>query len=97
MQTTALVGRYASAVFCVMVSNSTAGPGVDPVDTHPCRHLVQVRGHPQLEAEVVYAARHEYCETATDFLMRRTRLAFVDIDAAESALPRVRHEMTLAF
>jgi len=49
-----------------------------------------VRGHPQLEAEVVYAARHEYCETATDFLLRRTRLAFVDIDAAEAALPRVR-------
>jgi len=39
---------------------------------------------------VVYAARHEYCETATDFLLRRTRLAFVDIDAAEAALPRVR-------
>ena len=51
----------------------------------------QVRGHPQLEAEVVYAARHEYCETATDFLLRRTRLAFVDIDAAEAAVPRVRH------
>ena len=54
------------------------------------RLLPQVRGHPQLEAEVVYAARHEYCETATDFLLRRTRLAFVDIDAAEAALPRVR-------
>ena len=39
---------------------------------------------------MVYAARHEYCETATDFLLRRTRLAFVDIDAAEAALPRVR-------
>ena len=38
----------------------------------------------------MYAARHEYCETATDFLLRRTRLAFVDIDAAEAALPRVR-------
>ena len=42
----------------------------------------------------MYAARHEYCETATDFLLRRTRLAFVDIDAAEAALPRVRWEST---
>ena len=50
----------------------------------------QARGHPQLEAEVVYTARHEYCESAEDFLTRRTRLAFLDIDAATEALPRVR-------
>lgn len=48
-----------------------------------------VRGHPQLEAEVVYAAREEMCESAMDFLARRTRLAFLDIAAAEQALPRV--------
>lgn len=47
------------------------------------------RGHPQLEAEVVYTARHEYCESAQDFLARRTRLAFLDIEAAREALPRV--------
>ena len=48
-----------------------------------------MRGHPQLEAEVVYTARHEYCESAEDFLARRTRLAFLDIEAARQALPRV--------
>ena len=49
-----------------------------------------VRGHPMLEAEVVYAAQHEYCETAEDFIARRTRLAFLDVEACRQALPRVR-------
>lgn len=38
---------------------------------------------------MVYAAREEMCESAVDFLARRTRLAFLDISAAEEALPRV--------
>lgn len=50
-----------------------------------------VRGHPMLQAEVVYAARHEYCETVEDFLARRTRLAFLDTRACEEAIPQVRH------
>ncbi|KAK9131750.1 hypothetical protein Scep_011278 [Stephania cephalantha] len=48
-----------------------------------------VRGHPYLEAEVAYCARNEYCETAVDFIGRRTRLAFLDAKAAALALPRV--------
>ena len=48
-----------------------------------------VRGHPMLEAEVVYAVQHEYCETPEDFIARRTRLAFLDVDACRVALPRV--------
>jgi glycerol-3-phosphate dehydrogenase len=47
------------------------------------------RGHPQLEAEVAYAVRYEYCTSVEDFLARRTRLAFLDVRAAEQALPRV--------
>ena len=47
------------------------------------------RGHPEIEAEVAYAARHEMCETAVDFVARRTRLAFIDVAATEQALPRV--------
>lgn len=46
-------------------------------------------GYPFLEAEVAYCARHEYCESATDFIARRSRLAFLDTDAARRALPRV--------
>ncbi|GFZ11222.1 FAD-dependent oxidoreductase family protein [Actinidia rufa] len=46
-------------------------------------------GYPFLEAEVAYCARHEYCESAVDFIARRSRLAFLDTDAAGHALPRI--------
>ncbi|KAL0340701.1 UNVERIFIED_CONTAM: Glycerol-3-phosphate dehydrogenase SDP6, mitochondrial [Sesamum radiatum] len=46
-------------------------------------------GYPILEAEVAYCARHEYCESAVDFIARRSRLAFLDTDAATRAVPRV--------
>ncbi|CAN6568519.1 unnamed protein product [Malus baccata var. baccata] len=46
-------------------------------------------GYPFLEAEVAYCARNEYCESAIDFIARRSRLAFLDTDAASRALPRV--------
>ncbi|XP_077223527.1 glycerol-3-phosphate dehydrogenase SDP6, mitochondrial-like [Tasmannia lanceolata] len=46
-------------------------------------------GYPYLEAEVAYCARNEYCETAVDFIGRRTRLAFLDADATARALPQV--------
>lgn len=46
-------------------------------------------GYSFLEAEVAYCARNEYCETAVDFIARRSRLAFLDTDAAGRALPRV--------
>lgn len=46
-------------------------------------------GYPFLEAEVAYCARNEYCESAIDFIARRSRLAFLDTDAASRALPRI--------
>jgi len=46
-------------------------------------------GYPFMEAEVAYCARNEYCESAVDFIARRSRLAFLDTDAAGRALPRV--------
>ena len=48
-----------------------------------------VTAHPFLEAEVVFCARAEFCATAVDFLARRSRLAFLDVEAARAALPRV--------
>lgn len=48
-----------------------------------------VRGHPMLEAEVIYTMRNEYCETIVDFLARRTRLTFLDTLAARQAIPKV--------
>jgi len=48
-----------------------------------------VEGHPYLEAEVLYGARHEMARSSSDVLARRTRLAFLDRDAAVGALARV--------
>ena len=45
--------------------------------------------HPYLDAEVVHAARHEAACTVDDVVSRRTRLAFLDSDAALDAVPRV--------
>ncbi|KAL8261013.1 hypothetical protein R6Q59_025062 [Mikania micrantha] len=42
-------------------------------------------GYPFLEAEVVYCARNECCESAIDFIARRSRLAFLDTDAVGRA------------
>ena len=41
------------------------------------------------EAEVIYAIDFECAATAVDALARRTRLAFLDRDAAFEALPKV--------
>jgi glycerol-3-phosphate dehydrogenase len=43
---------------------------------------------PYIEAEVKYAIR-EYACTAIDVLARRTRLAFLNVQAAHEALPRI--------
>jgi glycerol-3-phosphate dehydrogenase len=48
-----------------------------------------VAGHPNIEAEVVWAARVELAQTPLDVLARRTRIAFLDRAAAIEALPRV--------
>lgn len=44
---------------------------------------------PFIEAEVRHAVRSEAACTAADVISRRTRLAFLDVDAALGALPRV--------
>lgn len=45
--------------------------------------------YPYLEEEVKYAVKNEYAQTATDVIARRTRLAFLNAQAALEALPRV--------
>jgi glycerol-3-phosphate dehydrogenase len=45
--------------------------------------------HPYIEAEVVYAARHEFAERASDVLTRRIPLALLNTAAARLVLPRV--------
>jgi len=48
-----------------------------------------VSNYPYVAAEVIYALRNEYAHHATDILARRMRLAFLDNQAARSALPQV--------
>lgn len=48
-----------------------------------------VDGYPYIEPEIRYALNREYAVTAYDIVARRTRLAFLNINAAKSALPNV--------
>lgn len=45
--------------------------------------------YPFVDGEVRYAVRHEYAQTAVDVLARRTRLAFLNAQAALESLPIV--------
>ena len=45
--------------------------------------------YPFVDGEIRYAVRHEYAQTAVDVLARRTRLAFLNAQAALEALPTV--------
>ncbi|KAH0559150.1 hypothetical protein GP486_004311 [Trichoglossum hirsutum] len=45
--------------------------------------------YPFIDGEVRYAVRHEYAQTAVDVLARRTRLAFLNAQAALEVLPKV--------
>jgi len=45
--------------------------------------------YPFIDGEVRYAVRSEYAQTAVDVLARRTRLSFLNVQAALEALPMV--------
>ena len=45
--------------------------------------------YPFVDGEVRYAVRHEYANTAVDVIARRTRLAFLNAQAALEALPDI--------
>jgi glycerol-3-phosphate dehydrogenase len=50
--------------------------------------------YPFVDGEVRYAVRHEYAQRASDVLARRTRLAFLNAQAALESLPQVIDIMT---
>lgn len=58
-------------------------------DEHPEWNKELIPGHMWTESEVVWAVRHEYATRAEDMLARRTRAAFLDVDGARAAMPRV--------
>ncbi|CAO1633093.1 unnamed protein product [Sympodiomycopsis kandeliae] len=45
--------------------------------------------YPYIEAEVRYACRSEYAATVQDFIARRSRLSFLNVEATVSTLPRI--------
>ena len=45
--------------------------------------------YPFDEAEVIYACRYEHAQSVIDVLARRTRLAFLSVQAARESVPRV--------
>lgn len=45
--------------------------------------------YPYIEAEARYAVRAEYALNAVDFIARRTRLSFLNVQATVETLPRV--------
>ena len=62
-------------------------------DGQPPSHSQLVPGYPYIEAEVIYAVRHEYACRIEDIIARRTRLAFLNREAALAAIPRVAELM----
>lgn len=55
----------------------------------PARGIKIAPLYPFVDGEVRYAVRHEQAETPVDVLARRTRLAFLNAQAALEALPRI--------
>ncbi|KEG12484.1 putative glycerol-3-phosphate dehydrogenase [Trypanosoma grayi] len=54
------------------------------------------RLHPEepiVEAEVVYASQREHCERVQDFLARRTRVSFLNVEHAKVMIPEVARVM----
>lgn len=73
----------------------TVGALCRPTDQRfPARGTRIVQLYPFVDGEVRYAVRHEHAQTAVDVLARRTRLAFLNAQAALEALPRVLDIMT---
>ena len=59
------------------------------LDTKPGKAKRLHSRYPFLEAEVIFAVDQEYALKPMDILARRTRLAFLDTEAARAAVPRV--------
>lgn len=70
-------------------SPSSAGSAGSAVPVFGSRGRRLSALYPFVDGEVRYAVRHEQAQTAVDVLARRTRLAFLNAQAALGALPTV--------
>lgn len=61
----------------------------DLIDENPSLGEAVIAGLDVVEAEVVFAVRHEMARTLIDVLARRTHLALLDRDQARAVAPRV--------
>lgn len=61
----------------------------DNTEHYPLRGQRLSSLYPFIDGEVRYAVRSEYAQTAVDVLARRTRLSFLNAQAALHALPKV--------
>ena len=64
-------------------------------DADPALARQLAPGYPDIAAEVVFSASHEWCERADDFLLRRSYLGF-EGDRGESALRSIDAALALA-
>jgi len=88
-----LAHAYGSAAYAVCelvtpTARTTSKMGV-PTDggSHAGQQLTP--DYPYIEAEVLYACRHEMALTVKDMLTTRMRLAFLNSEAAKQCIPRV--------
>jgi len=90
-----LINKYGFDPDIAAYLNRTYGDQADKVAelTLPGCAVRLVESHPVLEAEVLYAARHELAERVIDVLARRMPLALLDTEAAKQAAARVQEIM----
>jgi glycerol-3-phosphate dehydrogenase len=88
----ALSGKYALSREVARHLNRAYGDQADDVcklGVGGAEMSLLVPGHPYLEAEVIYAVRHELAVRVIDVLARRLSLGLLDRQAALAAIPRV--------
>jgi glycerol-3-phosphate dehydrogenase len=87
----ALIEKYGFPIETAAYLHRTYGDQADRVAqlAVPNWSAQLVPGHPVIEAEVLYAARHEMAERVIDVLARRTAVALLDTQAPRRAVPRV--------
>jgi glycerol-3-phosphate dehydrogenase len=87
----ALIEKYGFAADVAAYLQRTYGDQAEQVArlAAPHKGIRLVKGHPILEAEVLYAVRCEMAERVIDVLARRMPLARLDIAASREAVPRV--------
>jgi glycerol-3-phosphate dehydrogenase len=88
-----LTHAYGSAAFavCELAKPTSRGGAAMGVPTDGGAHVgrLLVPDYPYIEAEVLYACRHEMAVSVKDMLTLRTRLAYLNSEAAKQAIDRV--------